>query len=191
MRIIAGLAKGRTLATVAGATRPTSDRAREGLFSSLLSEFGDFTALNVLDLFAGSGAIGLEALSRGASLVHAVEKNEGACKTITKNSALVATAKPPGEFHLFSISAMKFLAIPAPATYDIVYVDPPYDYSDVELYKELVQLRAGNFLKADAVIAIERASKSGPVKWPTGYESIRERNYGQALICYGKLAQNG
>lgn len=191
MRIIAGLAKGRTLATVAGATRPTSDRAREGLFSSLLSEFGDFTALNVLDLFAGSGAIGLEALSRGAGVVHAVEKNEAACKTITKNAALVSTAKPLGEFHLYAISAEKFLAIPAPAQYDIVYVDPPYDFSDVELYKELVQLRVGNFLKEDAVIAVERASKSGPVKWPTGYEPIRERNYGQALICYGKLAQNG
>jgi 16S rRNA (guanine966-N2)-methyltransferase len=145
----------------------------------------------VLDLFAGSGAIGLEALSRGAGLVHAVEKNEAACKTITKNAALVATAKPPGEFHLYSMSAEKYLAIPAPAQYDIVYVDPPYDFSDVELYKELVQLRAGNFLKEDAVIAVERASKSGPVKWPTGYEPIRERNYGQALICYGKLAQNG
>jgi len=191
MRIIAGLAKGRTLATVAGATRPTSDRAREGLFSSLLSEFGDFTALNVLDLFAGSGAIGLEALSRGAGLVHSVEKNEAACKTITKNAALVATAKPLGEFHLFAMSADKFLAIPARVKYDIVYVDPPYDFPDVELYKELVQLRAGNFLKEDAVTAVERASKSGPIKWPSGYEPIRERNYGQALICYGKLAQNG
>lgn len=195
MRIIAGLAKGRTLSKVAGATRPTSDRAREGLFSSLLSEFGDFTALNVLDLFAGSGAIGLEALSRGAGLVHAVEKNEAACKTITKNAALVSSTKTRanilGEFHLYAMSAERFLAIPAPATYDIVYLDPPYDFSDVELYKHLVQLRAGQFLKEDAVIAVERASKSGPMKWPSGYEPIRERNYGQAVINYGKLAQNG
>lgn len=191
MRIIAGLAKGRTLSTVAGATRPTSDRAREGLFSSLLSEFGDFTALNVLDLFAGSGAIGLEALSRGASLVHAVEKNEAACRTITKNAELVAKSKVPGQFHLYSMSAQRFLEVPAPAKYDIVYIDPPYDFSDVELYKCLVQLRSGGFVKDDAVIAVERASKSGSMKWPTGFEAIRERNYGQAVIYYGKLAQNG
>lgn len=191
MRIIAGLAKGRTLSTVAGATRPTSDRAREGLFSSLLSEFGDFTALNVLDLFAGSGAIGLEALSRGAGLVHAVEKNEAACKTITKNAEIVANSKVPGEFHLYSMPVQKFLEMSALAKYDIVYIDPPYDFSDVELYKCLVQLRSGGFVKDDAVIAVERASKTGSMKWPTGFEPLRERNYGQAVIYYGKLAQNG
>ena len=76
MRIIAGVARGRTLGSVAGATRPTSDRAREGLFSSLLSEFGSFEGLHVLDLFGGSGAIGLESLSRGATLVHVVEKDD-------------------------------------------------------------------------------------------------------------------
>ena len=188
MRIIAGLAKGRTLSTVAGETRPTSDRAREGVFSSLLSEFGDFTALNILDLFAGSGAIGLEALSRGAGLVHAVEKNDGACKTISKNADLVMKAKTLGEFHLYAMSAQKFLEIPANAKYDILYIDPPYDFSDVELYKCLVQLRAGFFVKNDGVIVVERASKSAPIKWPSGFEPIRERIYGQAIIYYGKLA---
>jgi 16S rRNA (guanine966-N2)-methyltransferase len=188
MRIIAGLAKGRTLSTVAGATRPTSDRAREGLFSSLLSEFGDFTALNILDLFAGSGAIGLEALSRGAGLVHAVEKNDGACKTIGKNAERVVKAKTPGEFQLYAMSVEKFLEIPAPSKYDIIYIDPPYDFSDIELYKCLVQLRAGGFIKDGAVVAVERASKSASMKWPSGFESIRERSYGQAVIYYGKLA---
>ena len=188
MRIIAGLAKGRTLSTVAGTTRPTSDRAREGLFSSLLSEFGDFTALNILDLFAGSGAIGLEALSRGAGLVHAVEKNDGACKTISKNADLVRNAKTQGDFHLYAMSAQKFLEIPAIAKYDVIYIDPPYDFSDVELYKCLVQLRAGGFVKDDAVVAVERASRSASMKWPSGFEPIRERSYGQAVIYYGKLA---
>ena len=188
MRIIAGLAKGRTLSTVAGATRPTSDRAREGLFSSLLSEFGDFTALNILDLFAGSGAIGLEALSRGAGLVHAVEKNDGAGETISKNADLVMKAKTPGEFHLYAMSAEKFLEIPAPAKYDVIYIDPPYDFSDVALYKCLVQLRAGGFIQDDGMVVVERASKSASMKWPSGFEPIRERSYGQAVIYYGKLA---
>ena len=94
MRIIAGVAKGRTLGTVAGATRPTSDRAREGLFSSLLSEFGDFLGLHLLDLFGGSGAIGLEALSRGTSLVHIVENDVDAQKTIENNFELVNKNKP-------------------------------------------------------------------------------------------------
>ena len=105
MRIIAGLAKGRTLSSVTGATRPTSDRAREGLFSSLLSEFGDFVGLNFLDLFAGSGAIGLEALSRGAQAVHAVEKDESAARTISTNSELVTKSGTTGIFHAYSISA--------------------------------------------------------------------------------------
>lgn len=188
MRIIAGLAKGRTLSTVAGATRPTSDRAREGIFSSLLSEFGDFTALNVLDLFAGSGAIGLEALSRGAGLVHAVEKNEGACRTISKNADLVMASKTSGAFHLYSISTQKFLEIPKTTSYDIVYVDPPYDFSDVELYKCLVELRAGGFAKENGMVVVERARKSASMKWPSGFEPIRERSYGQAVIYYGKLA---
>lgn len=191
MRIIAGVAKGRTLSTVAGATRPTSDRAREGLFSSLISEYGDFTSLHVLDLFAGSGAIGLEALSRGAGLVHCVEKNEAACKTISKNAELVAKSKAPGIFHLYSMSVQRFLEVAPPSQYDIVYIDPPYDFSDVELYKCLVQLRSEDFVKEDSVIAVERASKSADMKWPTGFEAIRGRNYGQAVIYYGKLAQNG
>ncbi len=188
MRIIAGLAKGRTLSTVAGATRPTSDRAREGLFSSLLSEFGDFTALNILDLFAGSGAIGLEALSRGAGLVHSVEKNEVACRTISKNADLVMTSKTSGVFHLYAMSAQKFLEIPKTASYDIVYVDPPYDFPDVELFKCLVELRAGDFVKDDGMVVVERARKSTSMNWPSGFEPIRERSYGQAVIYYGKLA---
>ena len=107
MRIIAGVAKGRTLGTVAGATRPTSDRAREGLFSSLLSEFGDFLGLHVLDLFGGSGAIALEALSRGATLVHIVEKDSDAQKTIENNLELVNKNKPAGKFNLYSMSAQR------------------------------------------------------------------------------------
>lgn len=188
MRIIAGVAKGRTLSSVAGATRPTSDRAREGLFSSLLSEVGDFSGLYFLDLFAGSGAVGLEALSRGASIVHAVEKDERATKTIKINSGLVEKSEPSGDFHLYAMSVQKFLEIPAPTSYHIIYLDPPYDFSDADLYRCLTELRVGGFVHDDAVIAVERAGKSEALKWPSGYEALRERNYGQAVIYYGICA---
>lgn len=192
LRIIAGVAKGRTLGSVAGATRPTSDRAREGLFSSLLSEFGDFLGLHVLDLFGGCGAIALEALSRGASLVHVVEKDEHAQKTIESNFELVSKNKPAGKFHLYSMSAQRFLTDPPKEKYHIVYIDPPYDFLDTEVEEILTQLYAGGFLKDDAVIAVERTSKRSHFSWPDGFVALRDRNYGQATIFYGaNTPENG
>ena len=192
MRIIAGVAKGRTLGTVAGATRPTSDRAREGLFSSLLSEFGDFLGLHILDLFGGSGAIALEALSRGATLVHVVEKDSEAQKTIENNYELVNKNKPAGKFHLYAMSAQRFVNDPPKEKYHIVYVDPPYDFSDAEIEEILSKLHAGSFLKDDAVIAVERTAKRSNFSWPEGFSAVRERNYGQATIFYGNYTpENG
>ena len=192
MRIIAGVAKGRTLGTVAGATRPTSDRAREGLFSSLLSEFGDFLGLHVLDLFGGSGAIGLEGLSRGASLVHIVEKDVDAQKTIENNFELVNKNKPVGKFHLYSMSAQRFVSDLPKEKYHIVYVDPPFDFSDAEVEEILTKLHVGAFLKDDALIAVERTSKRSNFSWPQGFNAVRERNYGQATIFYGNYTpENG
>jgi 16S rRNA (guanine966-N2)-methyltransferase len=192
LRIIAGVAKGRTLGTVAGATRPTSDRAREGLFSSLLSEFGDFLGLHVLDLFGGSGAIALEALSRGATLVHIVEKDSDAQKTIENNFELVNKNKPAGKFHLYSMSAQRFVIDTPKEKYHIVYVDPPYDFSDAEVEEILSKLHAGSFLKDDAVIAVERTAKRSHFSWPAGFSAVRERNYGQATIFYGNYTpENG
>ncbi|NCV07368.1 MAG: 16S rRNA (guanine(966)-N(2))-methyltransferase RsmD [Actinobacteria bacterium] len=192
MRIIAGVAKGRTLGTVAGATRPTSDRAREGLFSSLLSEFGDFLGLHVLDLFGGSGAIALEALSRGATLVHIVEKDPEAQKTIENNFELVNKNKPAGNFHLYPMSAQRFVSDAPKEKYHIVYIDPPFDFLDVEIQEILSKLHAGSFLKDDAVIAVERTAKRSNFLWPEGYSALRERNYGQATIFYGNYTpKNG
>jgi len=192
LRIIAGVAKGRTLGTVAGATRPTSDRAREGLFSSLLSEFGDFLGLHILDLFGGSGAIALEALSRGATLVHVVEKDSEAQKTIENNYELVNKNKPAGKFHLYAMSAQRFVNDPPKEKYHIVYVDPPYDFSDAEVEEILSKLHAGSFLKDDAVIAVERTAKRSNFSWPEGFSAVRERNYGQATIFYGNYTpENG
>lgn len=184
MRIIAGVAKGRALTSVASSTRPTSDRAREALFSTLTSEFGDFLGLHVLDLFAGSGAIALEALSRGASIVHAVEKDDNACKSIATNSAAVLKAQTPGKFHLFSMSAQKFAENTPEVKYHFIYVDPPYDYPNAELTTLLEKLDKNGFFADESLIAIERETKSDSVVWPSGYEPIREKTYGQATINY-------
>lgn len=191
MRIIAGIAKGRSLSSVAGATRPTSDRAREAIFSTLTSEFGDFLGLHILDLFAGSGAMGLEALSRGASLVHCVEKDDAAAKTISINSALVQKAQPVGVFHLFHMAVQKFVEANPENQYHFVYIDPPYDFADSELTVILENLHANNFFKDGAVIAVERASKSSQPTWPQGYEPSRTKVYGQASIYYANCAKNG
>jgi 16S rRNA (guanine966-N2)-methyltransferase len=185
MRIIAGLAKGRTIDAVSSSTRPTSDRAREALFSTLASEFGDFEDLHVLDLYAGTGAIALEALSRGAAIVHAVEKDDAAAKAITSNHENLKTAHCPGIFHLYAMSVHRFLQDKAAQPYHFIYIDPPYDVDDLDVVETLIQLRDGGYLHPQALIAVERNSRVKEISWPDGMEALREKNYGQATIFYG------
>lgn len=192
MRIIAGVARGRTLGSVAGATRPTSDRAREGLFSSLTSEFGSFEGVHILDLFGGSGAIALESLSRGATLVHVVEKDDEAQKTIETNYELVKKSNPPGKFQLFGMSAERFLKDLPKAKYHLVYIDPPYDFSNQAVEDVLSALHDGEFLSSDAFIAVERTARGAQFIWPDAFSPARERNYGQATIYYANFqSENG
>ena len=185
MRIIAGLAKGRTIDAVASSTRPTSDRAREALFSTLTSEFGEFDGLHILDLYAGTGAIALEALSRGAALVHAVEKDDSAAKAITSNWENLKSASCPGIFHLYSMNVHRFLEDKAAQPYHFIYIDPPYEVDDVDVIETLIQLRDGGFIDQQALIAIERNSRVKEISWPEGLDEIRQKKYGQATIFYG------
>jgi 16S rRNA (guanine966-N2)-methyltransferase len=184
LRIIAGVAKGRILGAVAGATRPTSDRAREGLFSSLTSEFGTFEGLHVLDLFGGSGAIGLESLSRGATSVHIVEKDDEAQKTIETNFEIVKKSNPTGNFHLYGMSAERFLKDAPKYKYHLVYIDPPYDFSNQAVEDVLSALHDYEFLSSDAFIAVERTARGAQFIWPDAFVPARERKYGQATIYY-------
>ena len=189
MRIIAGRAKGRSIDAVASATRPTSDRAREALFSTLASEFGELDGLHVLDLYAGTGAIALEALSRGAAVVHAVENNEPAARSIETNYEKLKTAQCPGNFHLYAMSVHRFLQDKAQMQYHFVYIDPPYEAEDLDVIEALIQLHDGGFLDAQALIAVERNSRVKEISWPHGYVAVREKNYGQATIFYGAPAE--
>ena len=186
MRIIAGVAKGRNLSTVAGATRPTSDRAREALFSTLHSEFGEFENLKFLDLFAGSAAVGLEALSRGAELVHAVEKDESAIKTIRANQEIIEKSKPLGKFQLYSSSAQKFLSTPS-NQYDIIFMDPPYDFSNQAVHDLLELVIKNNFIRKGGVLVVERATKGSFINWPAPLKELRTKEYGVATLYYGEM----
>ena len=189
MRIIAGSAKGRNIPSVASATRPTSDRAREALFSTLTSEFGGLEGLNVLDLYAGTGAIALESLSRGAAIVHVVEKDEQAQESIAANYEVIKSAQCPGTFHLYGMSVRRFLQDPPLAEYHFIYIDPPYEAEDLDVIETLIQLHDGGFIDTQALIAIERNSRVKEISWPHGYVAIREKNYGQATIFYGAPAE--
>jgi 16S rRNA (guanine966-N2)-methyltransferase len=182
-RVIAGAAGGRRLAVPPGtATRPTSDRAREGLFASVLSELGSLDSKRVLDLYAGSGAVGLEALSRGAAHVLLVESDARAAAVIKSNIAAVGIAGAT----VVTDRAERLLTRPpnAPDRYDLVFADPPYAMTAAAVTRVLTLLTDG-WLAADALVVVERATRSGPLEWPPGYLRGKSRRYGEATFWYG------
>ena len=183
-RIVAGAARGRRLAVPAGkGTRPTSDRVREALFSALESELGAFAGLRVLDLFAGSGALGLEALSRGAGHVLLVESDAKAVRAIRSNLAAVGL----GGGQVVATSVERALATPPADPYDVVLADPPYALSTVELRGALAPLTRG-WVHPQTVVVVERSIRAAPLEWPSGLTSARERRYGDTMLWYGRPA---
>ena len=140
MRIIAGTSKGKNLFSPTEKTRPTSDRAREGLFSSLESEFGSMSELNFLDLFSGSGAVGVEALSRGAANVYSIEDHAPTAGIASKNFGLVKSEA--GKFTVVTTSAERFVATPHQISFDIIFMDPPYKEKKLpELLNTIIKLK--------------------------------------------------
>ncbi|MGH6653883.1 MAG: 16S rRNA (guanine(966)-N(2))-methyltransferase RsmD [Actinocrinis sp.] len=183
-RIIGGSARGRRLAVPDGrTTRPTSDRAREGLFSALDAALAGFGGLRVLDLYAGSGAIGLEALSRGATAALLVESDRTAARIIRANlDTLGLTGGQPA-----AEPVERLAATPCPTEpYDVAYLDPPYALSAGELAKVLVTLADNGWLADGALVAVERASRDPQWLWPQGFESQRSRAYGEGTVWYGR-----
>ena len=160
MRIIAGIGKGRKLFSPPSITRPTSDRAREGLFSSLTSTFTSLEGLHFLDLFAGSGAVGVEALSRGAALVEAVESNQVSADVCKQNFELLSNQSGVGKFKVHCKTTFEFLNHTASEPYEIIYIDPPYEVANSEIEKILKKILTLNLLSKHGVVAIERDAKA-------------------------------
>ena len=188
MRIIAGVGKGRKLFSPPSITRPTSDRAREGLFSSLISTFGTLDGLHFLDLFAGSGAVGVEALSRGAGLVESIESNSESAQVCEKNFELLLNQPNLGKFKVHETTTFEYINHLANKQFDIIFLDPPYDVTNIEVEKILKKILSNNLLGKFGVIAIERDAKGAVFTWPNGLQEVKVRSYGQGAIHYGSHA---
>lgn len=185
-RVIAGRAGGRRLSVPPGTgTRPTSDRAREGLFSTWTSFLGTLDGARVLDLYGGSGAVGLEALSRGAAHTLLVEADARALRVIQDNVRVVGL---PGA-EVRGGKAEQVVAGPPPARpYDVVFLDPPYVVTDDDLREILLTLRDRGWLAEDALVTVERSTRGGEFRWPEGFDALRARRYGEGTLWYGHAA---
>ena len=184
-RIIGGVAGGRRLQTHRGmATRPTSDRVREALFSSIESWCGSLSGLRFLDLYAGSGAVGLEAWSRGAGVVTLVEQDRRASALIRSNATTIGFRGAD----LVAANVDTTLHRPPAAPYDVAFLDPPYPLGSDEVDADLLTLHEFDWLVPGAMVVVERSSRSDPPAFPEGFTDLRERRYGETTLWYGHAA---
>ncbi|MBO0979460.1 16S rRNA (guanine(966)-N(2))-methyltransferase RsmD [Microbacterium sp. SD291] len=184
-RIIAGRARGARLEVPSAGTRPTSDRVRESLFGALESADA-IDGARVLDLYAGSGALGLESLSRGAAAVDLVERGRPAAAIVRRNAAAVAKASGLTTARVHESAVRSFLQR-ASGPFDLVFSDPPYDLDDEAMTADLIALAP--LLSEDAVVIVERARRSTPPDFAAAaLESIRDRNYGDTTLWWAAPA---
>lgn len=184
-RIVAGALGGRRLVVPGGrGTRPTSDRVREALFGSL-DALLELDGARVADLYAGSGAIGLEAVSRGAAHALLVESDARAVTVLRRNVADLGVA---AAVRVAAAPVRRVLAEPPGEPYDLVFADPPYDLPDGELAELLAALVAGGWLAEDAVLVLERSSRSAAPTWVPGTTEVRSRRYGETTLWYGRAS---
>ena len=184
-RIVAGTLGGRRIAAPVGQhTRPTSDRVREALFSTLES-LTEVSGSRFMDLYAGSGAVGLEALSRGAAAVLLVESDPKAARIIRENIALLGVGSG-ARLETGKVETILESGPPDGQPYDVVFADPPYAVPDDDLTAMLAALVDGAWLAADAVVVVERATRSAVPRWVPGLTSERSRRYGETTLWYGR-----
>jgi len=182
-RIVAGSRRGRRIAAPPGRdTRPTSDRVREALFSALDARV-DLVGCRFLDLYAGSGAVGLEAASRGAASVRLVESDPRAARTVRAN---IEALDLGAVCHLSVARVGTVLGQPAPEVYDVVFADPPYAVGEDEVAGMLKALVAGAWLAEGALVVVERSTRSAEPTWPDGVSVEGGRRYGETTLWFAR-----
>ncbi|NLA64926.1 MAG: 16S rRNA (guanine(966)-N(2))-methyltransferase RsmD [Leucobacter sp.] len=189
-RIIAGTAGSLRLEVPKSGTRPTSDRVREAIFSAL-EAWNLLRGSRVLDLYAGSGALGLEAASRGGAEVVLVEKHPQAAQIATRNAKVVAQAFRAADAPAIEVvksSVQTYLdGLRAQQSFDVIMLDPPYDVSETDLARNLTGVAP--LLAADGVVLVERSSRSPEPTWPEGLTLLREKRYGETVLWWAERAE--
>lgn len=182
-RIISGYAGSLRLAVPPVGTRPTSDRVREAIFSALDAR-GVLPGARVLDLYAGSGALGLEAASRGAVHVTLVDRAAAAHRVTNDNAARIRKAAPRGAVPEITVSSQPVQSFLGGAiqTWDVVFLDPPYDLGRAELVHNLEAVVPR--LAEDAVVVVERSARDPEPAWPEGLGLERRKDYGETAVFY-------
>lgn len=185
-RIIAGIAGGRRIAGPPRGTRPTTDRVREALFNVVTAR-RNLAGLSVLDLYAGSGALGLEALSRGAASALFVESDPRSAAVITRNIAALGLSG--ATVRRGTVTAI--VSADAQAPVDLVLADPPYGVEAVEIESVLAALVTHRWARAGTVAVVERATSSAPLDWPAGWRPWKPRRYGDTRLELAELEDPG
>lgn len=185
-RIVAGVAGGRRLRVPPAGTRPTSDRVREALFSSLDARM-EFAGVRVLDLYAGSGALALEALSRGAAFALLVESDRRAAQVVRANIAELGLEG--AQLRVGSVGAV--LAQGGAGAFDLVFADPPYDLDTDILAAEVAELATGGWLTDGALIVVERSARSPEISWPEPFIALPSRRYGETRLEFAEFEPHG
>ena len=196
-RVIAGSRRGRRIAVPAGdATRPTTDRVREALFSTVAAWAGTADAgaeaslrgLAVADLFAGSGAVGLEAASRGAEPVLLVESSARTAAVISRNIAELGLR----DTVTTRVERVERLVRTRPArTYDVVFLDPPYAFAAAALDQILAGVVGNGWVAGDGLLVVERSRRDAELSWPPGFEQGWRRDYGETTLILGRASEPG
>jgi 16S rRNA (guanine966-N2)-methyltransferase len=183
-RIVAGVAGGRRLAVPPRGTRPTSERVREAVFSALQAR-RDLGGARVLDLYAGSGALGLEALSRGAAHVRFVESDRRATAVLRRNVDALGLGGAAVQVSTAPVAVVLRSAPGQP--YDVVLADPPYVLDEDELTAVLGALAGGGWLASGALLVVERGARAAVPSWPDGVVALTTRRYGDTAVHYGSV----